>query len=229
VIVVQNVTKSYGPRKVLEHLSLRVTPDEPLAVLGPSGSGKTTLLRLIAGLETPDEGEIFIDGVHAGGKRQCIPPYQRRIGFVFQTAALWPHMTVGENILFGLNGLTRKQARQRLDQLLAATSLPGMADHYPDQLSGGEARRVALARSLAPEPAHLLMDEPLVNLDPELKAAMLALILDSVRRTGACLIYVTHDEREAEQAPGHIALLKDRQLHPIRAPLESLRWDQAGV
>jgi iron(III) transport system ATP-binding protein len=191
---------------------LELKNPEPLVILGPSGSGKTTLLRLIAGLESPDEGEIYFNGLLASKPGWVLLPHQRNIGFVFQSSALWPHMTVAQNILFGLNGLKKNETRERLKELLDMAHLKGLGQRYPDELSGGEARRVAIARCLAPQPRYLLMDEPLINLDPDLKEKMLSLIEETTRQTKAFLIYVTHDPEEATKLSGRILILRSGRV-----------------
>jgi iron(III) transport system ATP-binding protein len=165
MITVRQVTKYYGQTKALEEVSLSHNSLDPLIILGPSGGGKTTLLRLIAGLEMPDSGEIYLENCLASDPGWLLPPHRRGIGFVFQSSALWPHMTVADNILFGVNHVPKDEARDRLNGLLESTGLKGLEGRYPDELSGGEARRVAIARCLAPRPKILLMDEPLINLD----------------------------------------------------------------
>lgn len=176
MITLKGVSKYFGTIRAVEDVSLKVTSDSLVVLVGPSGGGKTTLLRLISGLDTPDSGEIYIDGLLASNAGYSLEPHQRNLGFVFQTTALWPHMTVAQNIIFGLTGKPKVEVYNRLHQLIVATSLEGLERRYPHQLSGGEARRVSLARTLAPQPKHLLMDEPLSNLDPELRNSMLSLI-----------------------------------------------------
>jgi len=207
VVVVRGVVKAFGDRRVLDEVSLDVPAGASVAILGPSGSGKTTLLRLIAGLEVPDAGEIAIGGrtVSRAGRVE-VPPHQRGIGFVFQSSALWPHMTAAQNVAFGMGGRGDRSGRDgragRVASLLADVGLAGMEDRYPDQLSGGEARRVALARAIAADPALLLMDEPLTNLDADRRAQLLGLIVETVARTGATLVYVTHEAEEAARVGG---------------------------
>ena len=208
MIEVNQITRSYGGVKAVDQASFALAAEKALVILGPSGSGKTTLLRLIAGLEVPDEGEIYINGALASRRKWALQPHQRGIGFVFQRPALWPHMTVAQNILFGLNGMPKPRARDRLYELLERTALTGLQHRYPHQLSGGEARRVSIARSLAPCPGCLLMDEPLVHLNRELKEEVLSLILDSVSETHAGLIYVTHDAGEAGRVSDRVLEMK---------------------
>ena len=201
MIDIRHITKKYGDIKILDNLSFQLKDAETAVILGPSGSGKSTLLRLVAGLEMPDSGEIFIAGSLCTGSalQVPVPPHKRNLGFVFQSAALWPHMTVEQNILFGIEGMPKKQSVARLEELLEKTAISHLKGRYPDEISGGEARRVSIARSLAPHPRCLLMDEPLTNIDAELKDELLKFILDSVKAEGTSLLYVTHDQSEANR------------------------------
>jgi len=209
MIEVQHVTKRFGTVTVLHDLSVTVPDRGALVVAGPSGCGKTTLLRLIAGLDLPDAGEIQMDGRVVSRPEWGLPPHQRGLGFVFQTAALWPHMTVAQNILFGVPHLRRPEAAERLEEVLTQTSLGGLGRRYPHQLSGGQARRVALARALAPHPRYLLLDEPLTNLQVELKTELLALITQTAASIGAALVYVTHDPAEAAAISDRVLILPE--------------------
>ncbi|MDD3579705.1 MAG: ABC transporter ATP-binding protein [Desulfobacca sp.] len=191
------LSKSFGTVDAVVEVSFVVPAQGTLTILGPSGSGKTSLLRLIAGLDLPNAGEIYLDGKLASRPGWSLEPYRRGIGFLFQTPALWPHLTVAQNILFGLHHLPRPAARARLEELLEQMVLCDVANRFPYQVSGGEARRVSLARTLAPRPPILLMDEPLINLDLELKEQLMHLIKAAVTRHHATLIYVTHDLIEA--------------------------------
>lgn len=202
MIELESVSKTFGSRPAVNRVSLKIPEHAQVALLGPSGSGKTTLLRLIAGLETPDSGIITMDGRIVSSPDCMVPPSERSIGFVFQTSALWPHMTVADNIRFGLSDLPASEQEQRTRSLMERTGIFPLAARYPDEISGGEARRVALARALAPRPKTLLCDEPLTNLDRTLRKDLLRLIIDSVRESGACMVYVTHDEGEAEEISG---------------------------
>jgi len=215
MIAVNQVTKYYGKTKALDSVSFELKHPESVVILGPSGSGKTTLLRLIAGLEIPDEGEIYIDGSLVSKKGWASVPHQREIGFVFQKSALWPHLTVAQNILFGLGNLPRKQRQQRLNKLLKRMHLSELRNRYPDEISGGEARLTAIARSLAPSPKYLLMDEPLINLDPELKQKMLAFIQETSLKNRSSLIYVTHDKEESEKISWRKLILREGKLERI--------------
>ena len=204
MIELENISKTFGTHRAVDTISLVIPDHAHLALLGPSGSGKTTLLRLIAGLEIPDSGTITMDGRLVSSPACMVPPSERSIGFVFQTGALWPHMTVAENIRFALADLKPEEQQHRTQSLMERTGILPLAGRYPDQISGGEARRVALARALAPRPATLLFDEPLTNLDRTLREDLLLLIIESVTETGSRMLYVTHDEYEAEKIDGTI-------------------------
>jgi iron(III) transport system ATP-binding protein len=197
MIVLEDVCKTFGNHPAVNHVSLEIPDQARIAILGPSGSGKTTLLRLIAGLEMPDAGTISMNGRIVSSPDVFVPPSDRRIGFVFQSAALWPHMTVAGNIIFAIEALPEEQQQKQLASLLDRMGIPHLRDRYPDQISGGEARRVSLARALAPRPETLLFDEPLTNLDCPLRDDLLCLIAESVRADGSSMLYVTHDEYEA--------------------------------
>lgn len=212
MIEVRAVVKRFGPVTAVDHASLALERGASLAILGASGCGKTTLLRLIAGLELPDRGEVLMDGRVVSRLGWGDAPHRRDIGFVFQQPALWPHMTVAGNVRFGLHGLPRQQAAARLVRALEDGGLVGLEERYPAQLSGGQARRVALARAIAPRPAWLLMDEPLTNLDRAAKAEMLELIVTVTAESGAGLIYVTHDEDEAHLLAGRVLRMTEGRL-----------------
>lgn len=212
MVRLENVSKSFGEKKVLAGISLEVPTDGVAIIQGPSGSGKTTLLRLVAGLILPESGSVSLEGRCVSTPEWGLSPHERNLGFVFQETALWPHMTVSKNILFGLGKLSKKEARMRLDQLLEEMSLTDLAKAYPHQLSGGEARRVALARTLAPRPRYLLMDEPLTNLDPALKESMQQLIMNQLARIQTSLIYVTHDIDETDKMAGQIYIMDSGRL-----------------
>jgi multiple sugar transport system ATP-binding protein len=200
-IVLTNVSKSYGKEPAVRDLSLRVKPGEFLTVLGPSGCGKTTTLRLIAGLEEPDSGEIFLGGklVFSREKGILIPPENRNLGLIFQSYALWPHMTVGRNITLALEQqkLTKDQIAERLKAALERVQLSPYQERYPSELSGGQQQRVAVARLIATQPAFLMMDEPLSNLDAMLRTDMRGELKRLHRDLEATTVYVTHDQIEA--------------------------------
>ncbi len=207
MIKVSKVEKNYGVVKAVSDISFDILSKEKLVILGPSGSGKTTLLRLIAGLEMPSSGEIYIDGNLVSRCGWTLSPEKRNLGFVFQAPALWTHMTVEQNILFGVSELSRSDSLDRLEDMLYLMEISDIRKRYPDEISGGQAKRVSIARTLAPRPKHLLMDEPLTNLNKELRENILSSILDYIKGTGGNLIYVTHDEREAKAVNGKVITL----------------------
>jgi ABC-type Fe3+/spermidine/putrescine transport system ATPase subunit len=199
MIELQEVTKSYGGVKAIDNISLQIPLGSRVVVEGPTGSGKTTLLRLIAGLEMPDTGEIRIGGELVSRPGNLVSPSRRGLGFVFQAPALWPHMTIGRNVLFGLRKYKKEEARARLEEVLRLTSLSGLECRYPAELSGGQLRCAALARTLATQPPRLLLDEPLAHTDPVLKEKLLTLINEITIAQGMTLIYVTHSAEEGER------------------------------
>jgi len=213
------VTKAYGTRAVVQDLSLDVAAGESIAVLGPSGSGKTTVLRLIAGLERPDAGEIWIDGQQmAANGRQMVPAYERRVGLVFQDLALWPHLTVRGNLAFVVTGTgpTKVERAERVEQALAMCRVDSrFADRYPHELSGGEQQRVALARAIAGSPRVLLLDEPFSSLDAELRATLRRELADLQRQLGLTTIYVTHDVEDASALATRAVVMRDGRIDTI--------------
>ena len=195
MLEVRDVTVRFDERVVLDHVNLRVADAEVVALLGPSGSGKSTLLRVIAGILEPDAGSVLVDGVVVDG----VPPHRRRVGMVFQDEQLFPHLDVAGNIGFGLRmqGTDRATIAGRVSELLELVGLPGFADRRVQRLSGGEAKRVALARALAPSPAVLLLDEPLTGLDRALHERLVVDLAAVLRATGTTALLVTHDRAEA--------------------------------
>lgn len=197
MIWLQNLCKSYSGKPVLQELSLDLADGARLVVLGPSGCGKTTLLRLIAGLELPDSGEVYLAGRLASRPGWGLPPYVRSIGFAFQSPTLWPHMSVAQNLTFGMDGAPKSHKQETVEELANVFGLTGLLGRFPGQLSGGEARRVSLARALAVRPRLLLLDEPLTNLDEELKGCILKEVLAFIEGFHPAIIFVTHDTAEA--------------------------------
>jgi ABC-type Fe3+/spermidine/putrescine transport system ATPase subunit len=194
------VTKRFDESSVIERASLELCEGQAVALLGPSGCGKTTLLRLIAGLETPDDGEIWMAGKKVAAKgRNTVPPRGRNVGFVFQDLALWPHLTVAGNLDFVLRSQRweRRTRNDRIDEVLRMVHMAPHADKYPSQLSGGEQQRVAIARALVARSQLLLLDEPLSNLDSDLKSILLEELSVLQRRLKLTTLYVTHDKLEA--------------------------------
>lgn len=212
LIELDRVSKTFGERIVLDDLSLQIEKADRLVLFGPSGCGKTTVLRLIAGLEVPDKGEIRIaDRIVANSGRNLVPPEKRDVGMVFQDLALWPHMTVQQNLMFGLNarGIPKHEAHVRVHEMLDRVGLEHRVDAKPHQLSGGEQQRVALARALVSRPSILLMDEPLSSLDDERKRRIAFDLLGLQSQFGFTLIYVTHDRSEADMLASRVCQLRD--------------------
>jgi sulfate/thiosulfate transport system ATP-binding protein len=199
------VTKRFGEFVALDNVSLAVAPGSLTALLGPSGSGKSTLLRVIAGLETPDSGEVLIDGKAVTG----VPPQSRDVGFVFQHYAAFKHMTVWENVAFGLKVRKRQKTeiRERVGELLRLVGLDGLAERYPAQLSGGQRQRMGLARALAVEPAVLLLDEPFGALDARVRKELRAWLRRLHDETHVTTVIVTHDQEEAMDVADRIAVM----------------------
>ena len=189
----QNISKAFDTKNVLKDVSLHLEQGQIGAIVGESGSGKTTLMRIIAGLETADQGDITI----AGTDMTHTPPSKRHIGFVFQDYALFPHLTVQQNICFGLKNMSRNEKSDLVTKLLDMIHLPDIAKRYPHQLSGGQQQRVAIARALAPQPSLLLFDEPFSNLDPIKKSNLREEIKSLIKETGTSAIIVTHDVDDA--------------------------------
>ena len=204
-VVVRELSLAYGPTQVLRGIDIAVEPGEMFALLGPSGSGKTSLLRAIAGFQRPDSGQVLIDGVDVTAQ----PPHRRNIGMVFQNYALWPHLNVWDNVAFGL--VEKKMKRDEIaDRVSAVLSMVGLADYArrrPLTLSGGQQQRVALARTVVVEPQVLLLDEPLSNLDKQLRAQMRHELRSLQQDLGLTTIFVTHDQEEAMTAADRVAVL----------------------
>jgi ABC-type Fe3+/spermidine/putrescine transport system ATPase subunit len=215
MIELKNITKKYKNAVAVDNVSLKIEPKESVVFAGMSGSGKTTLLRLIAGFEAPDSGEIQIRGQCASKPHKIIvPPNRRGIGMIFQDLALWPHLSVLENLEFGLKarGLKKTERKQKIEIISDLIKLNGHLSRYPQSLSGGEKQRVALARTLVLEPDIMLMDEPLSNLDTVLKDEFQNLITSLVKRLKLVLLYVTHDRDEALAVADRIAVMSEGSL-----------------
>ncbi|CAD7046634.1 ABC transporter ATP-binding protein [Pseudorhizobium endolithicum] len=208
----EDIHHSYHGKETIRGISLTAEPGEVLCLLGPSGSGKTTLLRIAAGIEVQSRGRVVIDGREASGPAVFLPPEKRGIGLMFQDFALFPHMTVLDNVRFGLTALPTRDAVVAARSALERVGLGHYAAKYPHALSGGEQQRVALARALAPRPGVLLMDEPFSGLDSRLKDSIRADTLDVLRESRATAIVVTHDAEEAMRMADRIALLRDGRL-----------------
>jgi iron(III) transport system ATP-binding protein len=208
----ENISHRYHSKDTIKGVTLKAEAGEVLCLLGPSGSGKTTLLRIAAGIEKQTGGRLLLNGQEISGPSIFVPPEQRGVGLMFQDFALFPHMTIRENVCFGLTELPKKKALLQADAALERVGLLHYAERYPHVLSGGEQQRVALARALAPRPAVLLMDEPFSGLDSRLKDSIRADTLAILRETRATAIVVTHDAEEAMRMADRIALLKDGRL-----------------
>lgn len=207
-ITLEHITHSYGDKEVLQDFSFSFQHEKITCLLGPSGCGKTTVLRLIAGLETPSMGEIKINGAVVSKNGEILlPPHQRKIGFVFQDLALWPHFTVYDNIAFGLKEKKEKNVKGKVVELLDLFGINDKAPKYPHQLSGGQKQMVAIARSLAMKPEILLMDEPLANIDIQLKENILNHLLEIHQQQKFTMLYVTHDHREALKTGDEIIIM----------------------
>lgn len=221
-IVIKNLTKRFGKTAAVNNVSLTIEPGAFLTLLGPSGCGKTTLLRCIAGLEEPDEGEIYIGDKLVFSRRQGItlPAGQRNLGLVFQNYALWPHMTVEKNMTFALEiqKLSKPEMEKRVKESLAEVQMTGFADRYPREMSGGQQQRVALARMLAYRPKVFLMDEPLSNLDARLRMDMRSELKRLHFIAGATTIYVTHDQVEALTMSSSIAVMREGVIQQMDTP-----------
>jgi len=217
-IHIEGLHLSFGDHQVLKGINLDIPPGELFAFLGPSGSGKSTLLRAIAGFGPKPEGRILIDGQEVNN----LPPWQRNLGMVFQSYALWPHMSVRRNLAFGLEERRTPKAeiRRRVDLALALVGLQELADRRPAQLSGGQQQRIALARTLVVEPRVLLLDEPLSNLDANLRLQMRREIHDLQRKLGLTTIFVTHDQEEANTIADRMAVLDQGVIQQVGTPLE---------
>jgi len=227
-ISIRNVSKRFSSHQALDGVTLDVAGHESVVILGPSGCGKTTLLRLIAGLEVPDRGEIWLGTVQAASPgRSLLPPYRRQIGFVFQDLALWPHLTVRGNLQFVLGAarLAKDQRDSRVRDALMRVRADGFADRYPHELSGGEQQRVALARALVGNPQLLLLDEPLSSLDAELRSTMRSELARLQRTLALTTVYVTHDpddaatlaDRVVQMRAGRIVAVNDMKRPEDRA------------
>ena len=212
--------KSFAGKPAVDAVSLNIRQGEILALVGPSGCGKTTTLRLIAGFEELDAGEILMNGHRIAGPGGGLPPEKRRIGVVFQDQALFPHLTVRENVAFGLQHLPKAAQEEIVDEMLALVDLDGYADRYPHQLSGGERQRVALVRSLAPQPVLLLLDEPFSRLDAELRLKLRADVRDVLGRLNMTAVFVTHDQEEALFMGDRVALMNEGHIYQIDTPEE---------
>lgn len=213
VLSLSGVSLGYGQEMVVHDVTFAMQPGELGCLLGPSGCGKSTLLRAIAGFEPIAQGQIFLGGVEVASRIQHRPPEQRRVAMVFQDLALFPHMTIAQNIAFGLDGWSAQAKQARVEQLLALVGLPELAKRYPHELSGGQQQRIALARAMAPKPELLLLDEPFSSLDTELREELAEQVRDILKHEGICALMVTHDQMEAFAMADNIAVMNQGHLH----------------
>ena len=213
------LSKQYGDVRAVRDMSLSLDGQDFLAVLGPSGCGKSTLLRLIAGLEHPDTGKVRLHGTALSSNERFVPPEKRHFGMVFQDFALFPHMTVAENIAYGIRG-SRSDRQKRMLELLELVSLPHLSEQMPHQISGGEQQRVALARALAPRPQLILMDEPFSNLDHQFRVQLRREIHGILKYEGVPTILVTHDQSEAITFSDQMVLMNRGTLVQSGTPME---------
>ncbi len=217
-VICHNLNKSFAGKDIVKNFSLTVESGSILALLGPSGCGKTTTLRLIAGFEKLDSGHIEVAGQIVDDGRRQLPPEKRRVGMVFQDYAIFPHLTVADNVTFGLGRGIDIPAR--LAAMMALVGLPEVGDRMPHELSGGQQQRVALARALAPEPAILLLDEPFSNLDTSLRAQVRFEVRELLKRSQVTTIFVTHDQEEALFIGDYVAVMNEGQLEQVGSPQE---------
>lgn len=225
-IELKQLTKRFDEVIAVDNIDMQVPPGAFLVLLGPSGCGKTTTLRMLAGLESLTDGEIYLNNtqVAAGSRGMLVPPGERDAGMVFQSYALWPHMTVYQNVEWPLKvkGWSRTERDRRIHEVLAMLDIEPLTARYPSEISGGQQQRVAIARTIAPRPKILLFDEPLSNLDAKLRAEMRTELLRIHRLTGATSVYVTHDQVEAMTMATHIAVMRNGRIEQFGSPLELL-------
>lgn len=222
ILHLQNVTKQFAETTfpAVDNVSLTLQQGDILGLLGPSGCGKTTLLRMIAGFERSQAGEIKIGGQVVCDRSTCIPAEQRDIGVVFQDYALFPHLNVAENVAFGLKNFSRQQIQKRIAEVINLVRLEALEKRYPYELSGGQQQRVALARALAPQPQLMLLDEPLSNLDIQVRLRLREEIRDILKAAGTSAIFVTHDQEEALAISDIVGVMRQGYLEQIGTPEE---------
>lgn len=225
-IIVKDVMKAFGDVVVLNNFNAEFPDGKFVTLLGPSGCGKTTMLRMIAGFEKPTRGEIFIGDQEVSSTKTFVPPEKRDIGMVFQSYAVWPHMTVFENVAYPLKmkKMDRASIREHVEKVLEVVHLSQYAERVPSQLSGGQQQRVALARALVAEPQLLLLDEPLSNLDAKLRDSMRFEIKEIQRSLGITVVYVTHDQMEAMTMSDIVIVINHGDIQQIGKPTEIYRY-----
>ena len=217
-IELEHISKYFGTFKASDDVSFGIEKGKLVGLLGPSGSGKTTILRMLAGLEKQDEGDVIIDGKNVN----TLTPDQRKIGFVFQSYALFPYMTVYDNIAYGLKVQKRdkKFIKNRVHELLELVGLPGVENRYPNQLSGGQRQRIALARALAPQPEVLLLDEPFAAIDAKVRKELRTWLRETIDKVGITSIFVTHDQDEAIEIADEIIITNKGRIEQVGNPVD---------
>ena len=223
ILELRRVSKAFGSHQAVSNVSLSIPRGSFFSLLGPSGCGKTTTLRLVAGFENPDEGEIWLSGKRLASPQDSLPPYRRNVNTVFQSYALFPHLTVRGNIEFGLRRERANGIEERVRGVLEQVRLSGKESRRMSQLSGGERQRVALARSLVLQPDVLLLDEPLSALDPQLRKQVRAELKDLQRRIGVTFLFVTHDQEEALSMSDFVAAMDRGAVEQVGPPEEVYR------
>jgi iron(III) transport system ATP-binding protein len=220
IVVCDGITKQFGAVVAVNRVSLAIEKGEIMALIGKSGCGKTTTLRLIAGFDRPDSGTITVAGRQVSDAGKVVPPEQRRIGMVFQNYALFPHLTVAENVAYGLNSQNRAEKQTQVQRTLALVGLDGLEKRMPHELSGGQQQRVALARALAPNPDVILLDEPFSNLDAGLRRMVRDEVRNILRQAGITTIIVTHDQEEALSIADRVAVMDKGEVIQVGTPFE---------
>ncbi len=225
MIECRNLGKTYGTVEAVSDISLGIEEHEFLSILGPSGCGKSTLLRLIAGLEVPSKGQVFLHGEEISGRKIILPPERRKFGMIFQDFALFPHLSVKDNVAYGATG-SKSEKQQRVKELLELVSLPHLAAKMPHQISGGEQQRIAVARALAPKPRLILMDEPFSNLDYQLRQQLRRDIREILKHEGVATVLVTHDQVEAITFSDRMLLMQQGMLVQEGTPADIYQHPQ---
>ena len=224
MVDIRGLAKSFNDHVVLDHIDLQMEKGSTTAVVGASGCGKTTLLRLIAGFETPDDGTVTIDGVKVASSGRAVAPHRRSVGYVAQDGALFPHLTVGQNIAYGIRGEGREKVNNRVNELLETVALgASFADRRPHELSGGQQQRVALARALARQPVLMLLDEPFSALDTGLRASTRKVVGGLLHDAGITSLLVTHDQEEALSIADQVAVMREGRFTQVGTPQQVYR------
>ena len=212
MLEIRNISKIFNDIKVVDNVSININRGDSIVITGPSGSGKSTLLRMVTGLEAVSSGEIILDKQVISSYGYILKPHERNMSLVFQSSALWPHMTVKENIVFAINNLSKEEQENQVQRLLKIADIGELKDRYPKEISGGEARRVSILRGIAANKEFFFLDEPLTNLNKDLKYKLFDFILEIVKSTNKTMIYVTHNLDEVERIKGKRLLMDKGRL-----------------